>query len=252
MLSILEEFAGIGAVHLAAKKVGGFEVKQAIEIDPDAQKVYGHNWPSVPIHDDIKTYTCTYQGFDVHWSSFPCTGTSVAGDKSGLSHQDSSLWFESVRLFREGKPKYVVIENPTGLLDRGMDGILWALSEGGYDAEWQSISARAFGSPQRRERLFIIAYVNDRLRQLPQCWSDTVRGEVQAVKSVSRYPSVVSGNDGAHVQFPVGLDSVPIGCDRKTPKRFESRKLFGRTIDVNCAAIALRRVLYLEQCSRGT
>ena len=56
------------------------------------------------------------------------------------------------------RPKYAVIENVKGLLSKGLEIVLQDLSAIGYDAEWQCVSASAFGSPHLRERVFIVAY----------------------------------------------------------------------------------------------
>jgi DNA (cytosine-5)-methyltransferase 1 len=50
------------------------------------------------------------------------------------------------------------MENPLGILDTGFGCILGALAEMGYDAEWPSIPASAFGAPQKRERIFLVAH----------------------------------------------------------------------------------------------
>jgi len=50
------------------------------------------------------------------------------------------------------------MENVGALLSNGIDQVLGSLSEIGYDAEWQVISASDIGAPHRRERIWIIAY----------------------------------------------------------------------------------------------
>ncbi len=57
----LDLFAGIGGFSLASKWAG-IETIQFVEIDPFCQKVLQKNFPDVPIHGDIKTFTVeTYQ-----------------------------------------------------------------------------------------------------------------------------------------------------------------------------------------------
>lgn len=58
------------------------------------------------------------------------------------------------------RPKYVLVENVAALINRGLCTVLGDLAESGYDAEWQVLSAKAFGAPHLRERLFIVAYPN--------------------------------------------------------------------------------------------
>lgn len=42
----------------------------------------------------------------------------------------------------------------------GFERVLCDLSEIGYDAEWQCLSATTFGFRHRRERIYVIAYPN--------------------------------------------------------------------------------------------
>ena len=64
MLRMLDLFAGVGGASLAGDRLG-IETTQFVEIDPDAQRVLRHNFPNVPIHDDIRTYHPTLGEFDI-------------------------------------------------------------------------------------------------------------------------------------------------------------------------------------------
>lgn len=54
----LDLFSGIGGFALAARWAG-IKTVQFVELDPFCQKVLNKNFPGVPIHDDIKTFTYT-------------------------------------------------------------------------------------------------------------------------------------------------------------------------------------------------
>jgi len=61
---------------------------------------------------------------------------------------------------------YVVVENVTGILDNHALGrVLGDLAEIGYDAEWELLYATWFGIPQKRPRMFIIAYPSSPCQQ---------------------------------------------------------------------------------------
>jgi DNA (cytosine-5)-methyltransferase 1 len=62
------------------------------------------------------------------------------------------------RIVGEIRPDYIIIENSPNLAFRGFERVLCDLSEIGYDAEWQSLPAAAFGAPHLRFRTFVIAY----------------------------------------------------------------------------------------------
>ncbi|KKL54036.1 hypothetical protein LCGC14_2269460, partial [marine sediment metagenome] len=73
------------------------------------------------------------------------------GDRSGL-------WSEMFRIVCELRPRYVVVENVSALLGRGMGRVLGDLAEGGYDAEWDCLPAAAFGAAHIRDRVWLFAY----------------------------------------------------------------------------------------------
>ena len=69
----------------------------------------------------------------------------------------SGLWSEYARLIGELRPRYVIVENVSALLGRGLDRVLGDLAALGYDAEWHCIPAAAVGAPHRRDRIWIVA-----------------------------------------------------------------------------------------------
>jgi len=170
MLQHLDLFSGIGGFSLAAQMVGGIETRQFVEIDPYCQKVLAKNFPGIPIHDDIRTYSAKPGDFDLITGGFPCQDISCANPNGrGLEGERSGLFFELMRIVRECRPRYLVLENVAEMLrkQRGriMGTVLWELSQGGYDAEWQTISAASVGAPHLRERVFIVATNCHRIRR---------------------------------------------------------------------------------------
>ncbi len=77
----------------------------------------------------------------------------------GLDGARSGLWREMLRIVRELRPRYVLVENVAALLARGLGDVLGGLAESGYDAEWDCIPAAAAGAPHRRDRLFIVGHL---------------------------------------------------------------------------------------------
>lgn len=159
MLTHLDLFSGIGGFSYGAEIVGGIQTTQFVEIDPDAQAVLRSRFPGIPIHSDICDYSPSTGEFDLYTVEFPCTGTSNAGLRTGLNHPESALWFEALRCIADGQPHFVVIENPPGVISRGLRAILRGLRVVGYC--WddpQIVSAAQLGAPQERKRLFVITY----------------------------------------------------------------------------------------------
>jgi len=163
-LKILDLFSGIGGFSYAAERiVGGYKTTQFVEIDPYCQSVLRKNFPNVPIHDDIKTFTAKKGQFDVLTAGFPCQDLSVAGRQAGIGEGTrSGLFYEIIRLLGEIQPKFVLFENVRNLLshEKGatFQEILFQIAKAGYDAEWSVVSAKDLGACHKRERLWIIAY----------------------------------------------------------------------------------------------
>lgn len=168
-MKVLDLFSGIGGfsygLEMASKN---FKTTKFCEIDKFCQKVLKKHWPEVPIHDDIKTLTCTEGEYDIICGGFPCQDISVAGQKKGITNETrSGLWYEYKRIIKEVKPRYVIIENVRNLLNNGLAIVLKDLHEIGYNAEWEVISARSVGACHLRERLWIVAYPNTTRRMRP-------------------------------------------------------------------------------------
>jgi len=68
------------------------------------------------------------------------------------------------RVVDELRPGYVVVENVSALLYNGLGRVLGDLAEVGYDAEWECLPASSFGAPHRRDRVWIVAYPSEMLR----------------------------------------------------------------------------------------
>lgn len=152
-------FSGIGGIDLGFDRAG-LKCAWQVEINPFARAVLAKHWPEVPKHDDIRTFQPT--PVDVVAGGFPCQDISNAGKKAGIAEGTrSGLWSEYVRIIRTIRPRFVVVENVSALLVRGIDRVLGDLAASGYDAEWDCLPASAFGAPHERERIFLVAYPSE-------------------------------------------------------------------------------------------
>jgi|TARA_R110000824_G_scaffold382955_1_gene576268 DNA (cytosine-5)-methyltransferase 1 len=163
MKQVLDLFSGIGGFSLGLERTGGFETAAFCEIDPYARAVLNKHWPEVPCYEDVRTLTADRLGadgiaVDVICGGFPCQDISTAGKGAGLAGERSGLWSEIARLVGELRPSYVIVENVSALLGRGLSRVLGDLSEIGYDAEWHCIPASYVGAPHRRDRVWIVAH----------------------------------------------------------------------------------------------
>ena len=154
-------FAGIGGIDLGLERAG-WECCWQVENDPFCQQVLAKHWPHVQRYGDIRDVTGDELApVDLICGGFPCQPVSLAGKRQGQADA-RWLWPEFARLLGLLRPRYVLLENTPGLLSAGRGSafgdVLGDLARLGYDAEWQSLPAAAFGAPHLRYRVFIVAY----------------------------------------------------------------------------------------------
>lgn len=162
-LQVLDLFSGIGGFTLGLERTGGFETVAFCEIEEFPRRVLRKHWPKVPCYHDVRRLsaeTLRQDGIepDCIVGGFPCQDISLAGAGAGLAGERSGLWSEYARLIREIGPKYVIVENVSALLSRGLGHLLRDLASIGYDAEWHCIPASYVGARQLRDRIWIVAY----------------------------------------------------------------------------------------------
>lgn len=137
-----------------------------------ASLVYQNRWPSCThINKSItKVDVNDIPDHDLLVGGFPCQDYSVAKSKNkseGLAGDKGALWWAIHKIIKKKKnpPKYLMLENVDRLLispstQRGRDFsvILKSLSDLGYAVEWRVVNASDYGMPQKRKRVFILAY----------------------------------------------------------------------------------------------
>ena len=127
-LKVASFFAGIGGFDLGFENAG-MQVSFQSEINTYCQRVLRKHWPKTPLVPDINDISATdIPKSDVWCGGFPCQDLSYAGKGEGLSGERSGLYFEVVRLVRELRPRYVLLENVAALLTRGLDVVLGELA----------------------------------------------------------------------------------------------------------------------------
>ncbi len=158
MITVGSLFSGIGGLELGLERAG-MRVAWQVENNEYCQKVLAKHWPDVARFRDVRECgSHNLAAVDLICGGFPCQDISSAGQGVGLSGARSGLWVEFIRIVGELRPRYVLMENVSVLLNRGIGDILGTLAAFGYDAEWHCIPAAAVGAPHRRDRVFILAY----------------------------------------------------------------------------------------------
>jgi DNA (cytosine-5)-methyltransferase 1 len=189
---VIDMFCGAGGFSLGLSRVG-FKIVAAIDNNPDAIRTYRLNHPEIPdeaiIEDEIQSDARRVklkqlrnllkgQELDLLVGGPPCQGYSMMGNRVPHKYENGNKSFGSdykftedkrnhlfkamLRVARELKPRYVVIENVPGLGSANIKKeksyvkyIAENLEKLGYQVEWYLLEAINFYIPQNRHRFFI-------------------------------------------------------------------------------------------------
>lgn len=154
-------FAGIGGIELGLRRAG-HESELLCEIDPGASSVLHHHFPEVPLTADVREIK-RLPNVDIVAAGFPCQDLSQAGRTAGIGGTQSSLVGQVFRLLdsRKRGPKWLLLENVSFMLQLGrgkaMRYLVDELEIRGYAWAYRVVDTRAFGLPQRRQRVILVA-----------------------------------------------------------------------------------------------
>jgi DNA (cytosine-5)-methyltransferase 1 len=163
-MKVASVFSGIGGIETGLHSLG-YETKVFCEIDPAARQVLSTRFPGVPIVDDVRAMDRLPRGTELLTAGFPCQDISQAGATRGIVGHRSGLVRHLLRLLNVSRPPWVLIENVPFLLrlhkGAGISLITRQLEELGYYWAYRVVDTRAFGLPQRRERVILLASLHD-------------------------------------------------------------------------------------------
>lgn len=196
LFTFFSTFAGGGGSSTGYRLAGG-KCLGINEFIPEAQRVYGINYPETLIFpEDIRKLTGKYilekiglkEGeLDIFDGSPPCSSFSMQGIRedgwgkskkySDSEQRTDDLFFEFTRILKELQPKTFIAENVKGitmggaadLLGNGQmsmfededDTIYFQLVKAGYRVKYKVLNAADYGVPQARERTIFIGIRND-------------------------------------------------------------------------------------------
>lgn len=181
-MKYVDLFAGIGGFRYALDNVG-MNCVFTSEIDKTPSEMYKLLHGEDEIAGDILEIEAKdIPDHDLMVGGITCQGFSTNGNRLGFDHKTGSLFFEVIRVAKEKKPKYIIIENVTGLLnhDKGntISTMTNCLSEVGYSVDFTVLSSTDFGLPQVRRRVFIVGVLNQEVEE----WKSSDVKQVNAAK----------------------------------------------------------------------
>lgn len=187
----LSFFTGAMGLDLGIEKAG-FKTLLACETDKACRKTIIRNKPEIALIGDIRNFSAieirdkaglkNNDEIDLIAGGPPCQAFSTAGNRKGFEDDRGNVFLTYLDRIVELRPKYAVIENVRGILSaplkhrphemRGnshpdltsselkggaLKFILNILKEAGYGVSFNLYNAANFGTPQKRERVIIIA-----------------------------------------------------------------------------------------------
>ena len=225
---LLDTFTGIGGFSLAFKEV--FPEGKIIgysEIDKYASKVYEKHFPGVKALGDITAIReRELPEFDILTFGFPCQDLSIAGKRAGFQGKRSILFFEAIRIINAVRPKYFIFENVKGLFSshggRDFTTILRAITDIGYDGQWQLLNTKWF-LPQNRERIYFVGHLRGEPRPeiFPITESDFINNEKAIWETENIAGCINTKNNSPNWQFDAS--TTLISNSAKT-RKWEVRK----------------------------
>ena len=112
-MKVLSLFDGMSCGQIALNKLGvSVDTYYASEIDKYAIQVAQKNFPNtIQVGDITKLDATNFKDVDLILAGSPCQGFSFAGKQLAFDDPRSALFFEFIRLLKEIKPKYFLLEN---------------------------------------------------------------------------------------------------------------------------------------------
>jgi DNA (cytosine-5)-methyltransferase 1 len=168
--TVLDLFSGAGGLSLGFE-YAGFEVVGGTDYFNAAGKTFQASHPNskficAPIEElntgnPARDFGLSHGELDCLVGGPPCQAYSVYNHKRGTHDERANLFKEYLKIVDSLFPKWVVIENVTGL--RSIDGgailniIKSELQTRGYNADWKILRSEDYGVPQERRRIVFLA-----------------------------------------------------------------------------------------------
>jgi len=223
-LSAIDLFAGAGGFSVGFRDAG-FDILAANDFDPDAAETFVLNHPETAFIpgrvQDIKAADLLgasglhREQLDVLIGGPPCQAFSVYNHQRGMHDERSGLFREYTRIVEGLMPRFVVMENVTGITSieggRAVEEIHERLHGLGYHVEARTLKAEEFGVPQERRRIFFIGVRDGHAVKWPEpthgsatdLFTRHLRPLVTVADAISDLPPLLMGG-GAEAMPQVG------------------------------------------------
>ena len=260
----IDLFSGAGGLSIGFKRAG-FSLLVANDLDEQAAATYRLNSPNtrlltgpleqITAESFLHASDLEYGELDVLVGGPPCQAFSINNHQRGMHDERSGLFRHYLRIVSGLMPRFVVIENVTGIASiekgRAFDEIVGGLSGLGYCVDARTLKAEEYGVPQERRRLFFLGSRDSGSIEWPRpthtpyfgrCYTnESLRPLVTVADAISDLPPLDSGD---------GLDEMAYTSEAQSTYqlllRLGSDRVFNHCAP-RLAAVNLERIPHIPQ-----
>ena len=203
LIKFVDMFSGIGGFREGLTRAGGFECVGHCEIDKYANRSYNALFDTKGewfVEDARKADPETMPDFRLLCGGFPCQTFSIAGSRKGFGDPRGTLFFELARLAEARKLRICFLRTwwvssimtTAGRLRQSSTrwtdwGMVW---------NGNVLTAKIFGVPQSRNRVYIVGYLDERCRGKVFPFTETAGTSLMQIRP---------GAQGERVYSPEGV-----------------------------------------------
>ena len=143
-----------------------YKCVMACDIDESIRSIYEENFKIKPKGDIRGLCMSEIPDFDILCAGFPCQPFSIAGKKESFNNKtDGNLFYDILKIIDNKRPSVLFLENVKNLYS--IEGgkifkiIKFELEKRGYKVSYKIINSKYYGSPQSRERIYIVCFLSE-------------------------------------------------------------------------------------------
>lgn len=192
MFNAVSLFSGAMGLDLGIEKAG-FNICVCVEMDKVAAETIRLNTSIPLINKDINQVDTNEilnvaglnkEDVTLVFGGPPCQAFSTAGKQKGFADFRGNVIIQFLRVIKDIKPQYFILENVRGILSAKLNNVPIEFSEYenikdikgsvlfflisefkklGYQVNYELLNAANYGVPEKRERVFIIGHLGDKV-----------------------------------------------------------------------------------------
>jgi DNA (cytosine-5)-methyltransferase 1 len=213
--TVVDLFCGAGGLSEGFRQAG-FHVLAGLDYDQRAGETFiathpeavfiGGKIQDIPVSELLGATGLRPGELDVLVGGPPCQGYSVYNHGRGTHDPRAGLFRQYLRIVEGLRPRWLVMENVSGLISIADGGIIREIEEGmcrlGYAVRWKILKAEEYGVPQERRRIVFIANRIDAPILFPQpTHGPGLKPFITIWDAISDLPPLKNGDKEVHENY---------------------------------------------------